>query len=209
MPRLASNIAKGIQYAADYTGVKIINLSLQQDPDQTACQAATTDKTACNKKSPVLEDAIKYAQSKGILVVAAAGNQFDTAPSYPAAYDGVLSVAAVDGSDDSLAKFSRHGPWVDIAAPGVGVLTLATPCAASDLRKGSPSTRGMTSRCTARATRRASMPADEEPLGPNFISTPARAATEATAAEKAIPQGPPTPKPATICGILFEIEPNR
>ena len=43
-------------------------------------------------------------------------------------YGSLLSVAAVDGSDDTLAKFSRRGPWVDIAAPGVGVLTLATPC---------------------------------------------------------------------------------
>src|SRR4029078_12731507 len=53
-------------------------------------------------------------------------------PSYPANFDGVLSVAALDGADNSLAKFSRYGPWVDIAAPGVGVLTLATPCANGD-----------------------------------------------------------------------------
>ncbi|MDQ1499287.1 MAG: hypothetical protein QOI86_2627 [Actinomycetota bacterium] len=119
----ASTIAKGIHYAADYPGVKVINLSLQQDPN---CQAA--DKTLCPKTSTPLQDEIKYAQSKGILVVSAAGNQPVSDPSYPAAYDGVLSVAAVDGADDTLAKFSRRGPWVDIAAPGVGVLTLATPC---------------------------------------------------------------------------------
>ncbi|HEV7863542.1 MAG TPA: S8 family serine peptidase, partial [Acidimicrobiia bacterium] len=113
---LASNIAKGIHYAADFPGVKVINLSLQQDS------------TSAGTKSTVLADEIAYAQSKGVLVVSAAGNQPVAEPSYPAAYAGVLSVAAVDGSDDSVAKFSRRGPWVDIAAPGVGVLTLATPC---------------------------------------------------------------------------------
>jgi subtilisin family serine protease len=113
---LASLIGKGIRYAADYPGVKVINLSLQQD----ANDAGT--------RSTELEDAIKYAQGKGLLVVAAAGNHPVTTPSYPAAFDGVLSVAAVDGTDDKLADFSRRGPWIDIAAPGVGVLTLATPC---------------------------------------------------------------------------------
>jgi subtilisin family serine protease len=121
---LSSDIAAGIRYAADYPGVKIINLSLQQEPckpEDTTCTNA--------KSSPTLEEAIKYAQSKGKLVVSAAGNQWDTTPSYPAAYEGVLSVTAVDTSDnDNVAKFARHGPWVDIAAPGVGVLTLATPC---------------------------------------------------------------------------------
>ncbi|HTC80721.1 MAG TPA: S8 family serine peptidase, partial [Acidimicrobiia bacterium] len=113
---LASKIAAGIRYAADYPGVKIINLSLQQDS------------STAGTPSTELQNAIAYAQSKGLLVVAAAGNQPETTPSYPAAFNGVLSVAAVDGSDDTLAKFSRRGPWVDIAAPGVGVLTLATPC---------------------------------------------------------------------------------
>jgi subtilisin family serine protease len=112
---LASTIAKGIRYAAEYPGVKVINLSLQQDSDSGG-------------KSTELESAIKFAQGKGLLVVAAAGNQPKDTPSYPANFEGVLSVAAVDGADDTLAKFSRRGPWVDIAAPGVGVLTLATPC---------------------------------------------------------------------------------
>jgi subtilisin family serine protease len=113
---LASRISSGIRYAADYPGVKIINLSLQQD---------SSDGTG----SKELREAIKYAQEKGLLVVAAAGNQATETPSYPANFDGVLSVAAVNGADGTLAKFSRRGPWVDIAAPGVGVLTLATPCA--------------------------------------------------------------------------------
>ncbi len=122
---LSSQIAAGIRYAADYPGVKIINLSLQQEP----CKPEEGSSCANAKSSQTLEDAIKYAQNKGKLVVSAAGNQWDTAPTYPAAYEGVLSVTAVDTADgDRSAKFARHGPWVDIAAPGVGVLTLATPC---------------------------------------------------------------------------------
>ncbi|HZQ76232.1 MAG TPA: S8 family serine peptidase, partial [Acidimicrobiia bacterium] len=113
---LASKIAAGIRYAADYPGVKIINLSLQQDA------------TDASKVSTELQDAIAYAEKKGLLVVAAAGNQPVATPSYPAAFPGVVSVAAIDGGSNTLAKFSRFGPWVDIAAPGVGVLTLATPC---------------------------------------------------------------------------------
>gem|GEM_PF-3138755 len=112
---LASHIAAGIRYAADYAGVKVINLSLQQDQNDA------------NKISTELADAVAYAESKGIVVVAAAGNQPVADPAYPAALPGVVSVAAVD-SDDTIASFSRRGPWVSLAAPGVGVLTLATPC---------------------------------------------------------------------------------
>ena len=122
---LSSQIAAGIRYAADYPGVKVINLSLQQEP----CTAEDGPNCTNAKSSQTLEDAIKYAQKQGKLVVSAAGNQWDTAPTYPAAYEGVLSVTAIDTADgDKIAKFARHGPWVDIAAPGVGVLTLATPC---------------------------------------------------------------------------------
>ena len=119
---LASRIASGIRYAADQAGVRIINLSLQQD----SCDLADPEKVC--SVSGELQKAVQYAQGKGILVVSAAGNQPKDTPSYPANFDGVLSVAAINGADDTLAKFSRRGPWVDIAAPGVGVLTLATPC---------------------------------------------------------------------------------
>jgi subtilisin family serine protease len=123
---LSSQIAAGVRYAADYPGVKVINLSLQQEP---CPPEPTTPPCRDDEKMKTLEEEIKYAQSRGILVVAAAGNQPKDTPSYPAAYDGVLSVTAVDTADqDKLAKFARRGSWVDIAAPGVGVLTLATPC---------------------------------------------------------------------------------
>jgi subtilisin family serine protease len=111
----ASEIAAGIRYAVDYPGVKVVNLSLQQDVESV------------DQRSDELELAIKYAVTQGVLVVAAAGNQSRGTPGYPANYPGVLSVAAVDHAD-GLASFSNYGPWVDLAAPGVGVLSVAPAC---------------------------------------------------------------------------------
>jgi len=67
----------------------------------------------------------------GVLLVAAAGNGGNTAYSYPASYDSVMSVAATD-SDNNIASFSQRNDQVDIAAPGVGTLsTLPLHVAAS------------------------------------------------------------------------------
>lgn len=60
--------------------------------------------------------------SKGILSIAAAGNDGNTAYSYPASYDSVMSVAAIDEAG-AVADFSQQNDQVEIAAPGVGVLS--------------------------------------------------------------------------------------
>jgi subtilisin family serine protease len=73
--------------------------------------------------SQAMKDAVDYAYSQGVMMVAAAGNNGDTEFQYPAAYDNMFSVAATD-SDDQKATFSTYGDWVDIAAPGVDVLSL-------------------------------------------------------------------------------------
>jgi len=73
--------------------------------------------------SQAMKDAIDYAYSQGVMMVAAAGNNGDTDVQYPANYDNMFSVAATD-SDDKKASFSTYGSWVDIAAPGVDVLSL-------------------------------------------------------------------------------------
>jgi len=73
--------------------------------------------------SQALEDAIDYAHSQGVFVVSSAGNTYSTDPHYPAFYENVFSVAATD-FDDERAYFSTYGPWVDIAAPGVDILSL-------------------------------------------------------------------------------------
>ena len=60
----------------------------------------------------------KDLYSRGVLVVAAAGNEDTQANSYPAAYDGVLAVAAIDRYADR-AWFSNYGDHISVAAPGV------------------------------------------------------------------------------------------
>lgn len=65
--------------------------------------------------------------NQGVLSIAAAGNSGNTAFSYPASYDAVISVAAID-SNKNLASFSQRNSQVELAAPGVGVLS-TTPFA--------------------------------------------------------------------------------
>lgn len=60
--------------------------------------------------------------SKGILSIAAAGNEGTSAYSYPASYASVVSVAAID-SAKNVADFSQYNDQVELAAPGVGVLS--------------------------------------------------------------------------------------
>jgi len=64
---------------------------------------------------------IQSAWASGCVLVAAAGNNGDSAPSYPAAYPNVLAVAATD-SNDQRASFSSYGSDIALAAPGVGIL---------------------------------------------------------------------------------------
>ncbi|SCG40876.1 Ig-like domain-containing protein [Micromonospora siamensis] len=101
-----STIAAGINWATAH-GAKIINLSLGGTED-----------------NPVLHDAIKAATAKGVLVVAAAGNDGDDTPQYPAAYPEVLAVGATDGRG-RITDFSSSGDWVDVAAPGFHLTSTA------------------------------------------------------------------------------------
>ena len=66
---------------------------------------------------PQLRDAINAGADRGIVYVAAAGNSASTLASYPAAYEKVFSVSAVDGAG-VLASYSNSGDWIDLAAPG-------------------------------------------------------------------------------------------
>jgi parallel beta-helix repeat protein len=69
------------------------------------------------------QDAIDYACSQGVILVASAGNDDSDEVNYPANYNHMISVAATD-SNDTRASFSSYGEWVDLAAPGVDVLSL-------------------------------------------------------------------------------------
>ncbi|WP_243368198.1 S8 family serine peptidase [Microvirga solisilvae] len=86
-------------------GVKVINLSLSGPPNE------------------VLKKAVEAAQEKGIVLVAAVGNNGAGAePSYPAAYPGVVAVTAVDRQLNAYRR-ATHGSYVEFAAPGVDVWT--------------------------------------------------------------------------------------
>jgi serine protease len=102
-----ANVAEGIRFAAD-EGAQIINLSLGGPI-----------------KSQILEDAVDHALSKGVVIVAAAGNS-GRRVGWPAAYPGVIAVSATDDKD-RIAWFSSRGPEVAISAPGVAV-TQQTIC---------------------------------------------------------------------------------
>ena len=73
--------------------------------------------------SSTIASAIDYATARGVLVVAAAGNNGNSSSFYPAADAGVLSVAGTQ-SDDSLYPWSNYGPWVSVAAPGCDLTTM-------------------------------------------------------------------------------------
>jgi len=73
-------------------------------------------------KSRTEEKAFNALYSDGILHVAAAGNDGNTRLSYPASYGSVISVAAID-SNEAIADFSQQNSAVELAAPGVSVLS--------------------------------------------------------------------------------------
>lgn len=96
-------VAAAIYYAADQ-GARVINLSLGTlaEPD-------------------VIEEAMGFANMRGAIVVAAAGNDGDEQVArFPAALAGAVAVAAVDDAD-VRAPFSNVGTRVDLSAPGVSI----------------------------------------------------------------------------------------
>lgn len=69
--------------------------------------------------------AMEYAVSRGVIPVVAAGNSDSVIPYYPGAYECVIGVAAVNGSNQK-SWFSNWGSWVDVAAPGEGLWSTST-----------------------------------------------------------------------------------
>ncbi|WP_351224400.1 type VII secretion-associated serine protease mycosin [Streptomyces sp. NPDC002133] len=104
-----SALADGIRWAADH-GADVINLSLGDDSE-----------SAHPEKSE--DAAVQYALAKGAVVVASAGNGGEKGDhiSYPAAYPGVIAVAAVDRFG-TRASFSTRRWYATVSAPGVDVV---------------------------------------------------------------------------------------
>ncbi len=83
----------------------------------------TSNSWGCsNCYNQVLKDAFDYAYSRGVLSIAAAGNDNTDSSHYPSDYDNVMKIAATDNSD-SKASFSNYGFNTSVAAPGVGILS--------------------------------------------------------------------------------------
>ncbi|MCF6093388.1 S8 family serine peptidase [Microaerobacter geothermalis] len=71
--------------------------------------------------SPYMEEAVRYAEEEGVLVISATGNKGDRVE-YPAAFPKVLSVGAVD-TRDRVTPYSNYGPELDVVAPGKNIYT--------------------------------------------------------------------------------------
>jgi len=100
----SSDIINAMFYATD-NGAHVISMSLGSTAFSTAELTAAV-----------------YAENNDVLIVAAAGNGGNTQMNYPAGYPTVLSVSATT-SADGLASFSSRGANVDVAAPGVGIVS--------------------------------------------------------------------------------------
>jgi serine protease len=102
----AATIAKGVRYAVTH-GAQVINLSLEFNPGVTASDI------------PTLISAIRFAHRRGVVVVAASGNEGAARIAYPARAPAVISVGATT-IDRCLAYYSNGGRRLDLVAPGGG-----------------------------------------------------------------------------------------
>ena len=107
------DVAAALVYAADMR-VQVVNASFGR-----------------RRSTPLLEEAIRYAASRGTVVVASAGNAGGDAPHYPSDYPDVISVVwlAEDGLGlaGGLTGGAQYGPGVDLGAPATGVYTTRVP----------------------------------------------------------------------------------
>ena len=96
------DVAAGIIWAANH-GAQVINLSVGGIPPSLA-----------------LQNAVDYAANKGVILVAASGNDGTNLLRYPAAYSSTIAVGATDPSNNH-AGFSNFGPEMDLVAPGISI----------------------------------------------------------------------------------------
>jgi subtilisin family serine protease len=97
-------LAKAIRYAVD-NNAQVINMSFGTLVDSNA-----------------IHNAVNYALSHGVVLVASAGNSNTSATQFPAAYSGVTGVSATN-LQDVKASFSNYGWYVGVDAPGVRIVS--------------------------------------------------------------------------------------
>lgn len=98
-----SDVARALHYATD-NGAKVVNMSFGTYFDSTE-----------------LQEAVDYALDRGVVIVAAAGNNNQNQLLFPASYHRVISAAAIDEAGHR-ASFSNFGNGLDVMAPGLNVL---------------------------------------------------------------------------------------
>ena len=98
------NIAKAVKYAVSH-GAQVINMSF-----------------GISGQTQTLKKTIGEAVNAGVTVVASAGNGNTAVPQYPAAYPGVLGVAATNLTDVK-ASFSNYGSTIFVSAPGSNIIS--------------------------------------------------------------------------------------
>lgn len=107
-----SDILAGIEYVLDHPEIRVVNMSLGGP--------------AGSSLDDDLDEALRRLEDSGVVVAIAAGNESqDTSNVVPAGLDRGIVVSAydADGADNGWAWFSNHGAAVDIAAPGVGIVS--------------------------------------------------------------------------------------
>lgn len=95
-------LAEGILFAVDQ-GAQVINISM-----------------GSYGNSSIVAEAVRYASESGAVIIAAAGNERFEFLAFPAAYEGVISVGAVDANNNRMA-FSNQGEGLGVSAPGYAV----------------------------------------------------------------------------------------
>jgi subtilisin family serine protease len=96
------DIAKGVEYAVNH-GARVINLSL-----------------GGVRRSDMLKLAMDLAESRGVVTVAASGNDGLEMEQYPAKGNGTIAVGAVE-SDNTKAPYSNYGSFIRVVAPGTNI----------------------------------------------------------------------------------------
>jgi hypothetical protein len=98
-----------------------VRRAIDEIPDEVHIAVMAFGTYGADDEPPVLAQEVAELQARGVLVVAAAGNDATTRPFFPAALPGVIAVGALDG--DGRAAFSNAGAWVDACTPASDVVS--------------------------------------------------------------------------------------